>query len=282
MNPCENFESHLLLYLDNALDPQEAENMRAHLQTCANCRARLEEEQELSRLLKRSRPLYSAPQQLRARVSAIERESASIPARRNWWHGGPWTSNWKVLVPTTLALAIALALVPDVAQKVRVSSYVETAVANHAGYLNGTVRPGILSSSPEQVTAWFTGKVPFQFRLPVSGRTPDARPFYRLIGASLVAYQGSPAALVVYEAQREEKISLLVASNKSAVVAGGDEIQFGTLTFHYLSKAGFKIITWSNHGLSYALVSSISSSARGSCLVCHQNMPDRDGFIPGP
>jgi mycothiol system anti-sigma-R factor len=141
MNPCENFESHLLLYLDNALHPQEAENLRAHLHTCENCRARLEEEQELSRLLKGSRPLYSAPQQLRARVSAIERESASIPARRNWWHGGPWTSTWKVLVPATLALAIALALVPDVAQKVRASSYVETAVANHAGYLNGTVRP---------------------------------------------------------------------------------------------------------------------------------------------
>jgi hypothetical protein len=32
-----------------------------------------------------------------------------------------------VLVPATLALAIALALVPDVAQKVRASSYVETA-----------------------------------------------------------------------------------------------------------------------------------------------------------
>jgi anti-sigma factor RsiW len=108
------------------------------------------------------------------------------------------------------------------------------------------------------------------------------RPFYRLIGASLVAYQGSPAALVVYEAQGEEKISLLVTSNKSAVVAGGDEIQFGTLTFHYWSKAGFKIITWSNHGLSYALVSAISGSARGSCLVCHQNMPDRGGFTTGP
>ena len=26
--------------------------------------------------------------------------------------------------------------------------------------------------------AWFIGKVPFQFRLPVSGRAPDARPFY--------------------------------------------------------------------------------------------------------
>src|SRR5260370_16725557 len=83
MNPCEDFDSHLLLYLDNALDPQEAENIRAHLQTCANCRARLEEEQELSRLLKGSRPLYSSPHQLRARSSALEDESPPIPPLRN-------------------------------------------------------------------------------------------------------------------------------------------------------------------------------------------------------
>src|SRR5260370_26431566 len=103
MNPCEDF--HLLLYLDNALDPQEAENVRTHLQTCANCRARLEEEQELSRLLKGSRPLYSAPQQLRARVSAIERESASIPARGKLW---PWTPTRKGLGLPLLPLALPL------------------------------------------------------------------------------------------------------------------------------------------------------------------------------
>jgi hypothetical protein len=53
--------------------------MRAHLQTCANCKARLEEEQDLSRLLKRSRPLYSAPRQLCARVSAIEKNLPRFP-----------------------------------------------------------------------------------------------------------------------------------------------------------------------------------------------------------
>ena len=282
MNPCEDFDCHLLLYLDNALDPQEAENMRAHLQTCANCRARLEEEQELSRLLKRSRPLYWAPQQLRARVSTIERESASIPARRKLWHRGPWTSNWKVLVPAVLAIALALLLVPNITRKVRASSYVETAVANHAGYLNGSVKSDIRSSSPEVIAAWFLGKVPFQLRLRAPDQAPGARPSYRLIGASLVVYRGNPAALVLYETQSEEKISLLVASSKSAIVGGGDEVRYRALTFHYRSQAGFEIITWSNLGLSYALVSSISGSARGSCLVCHQNMPGRDGFTPGP
>jgi hypothetical protein len=178
--------------------------------------------------------------------------------------------------------SLALLLVPNITRKVRASSYVETAVATHAGYLNGSVKPDIRSSSPEVVAAWFLGKVPFQLRLRVPDQAPGARSSYRLIGASLVVYRGSPAALVLYETQSEEKISLLVASSKSAIVGGGDEIRFGTLTFHYRSQAGFEIITWSNLGLSYALVSSISGSARESCLVCHQNMADRDGFKSGP
>jgi hypothetical protein len=48
--------------------------------------------------------------------------------------------------------------------------------------------------------------------------------------------------------------------------------------FHYFSRDKFKVITWSNHGLSYALVSSLLASARESCLVCHQNMVDRGVF----
>jgi hypothetical protein len=42
-------------------------------------------------------------------------------------------------------------------------------------------------------------------------------------------------------------------------VAGGDEVHFGDLTFHYRTDDGFKVITWSNHDLLYALVSSVSA-----------------------
>jgi anti-sigma factor RsiW len=104
---------------------------------------------------------------------------------------------------------------------------------------------------------------------------------YRLTGATLVNYKGSPAALVTYERQND-KITLLVDSNKSAVVAGGDEVRFGKLTFHYHNDSGFRVITWTDHGLSYALVSSVSGPARTSCLVCHQNMADRSHLNAHP
>jgi hypothetical protein len=53
------------------------------------------------------------------------------------------------------------------------------------------------------------------------------------------------------------------------------------LIFHFRTENGFKVITWSTHGLSYALVSNVSGSARESCLVCHQDMADRLNFRPG-
>jgi anti-sigma factor RsiW len=187
----------------------------------------------------------------------------------------------RMLALVVLLLGVLCAFVPNVVRQVGAAKYVEAAVATHRGYLDGTRQPELRSSSPELVAAWFADKVPFSFRLPNSESTPDSRPAYRLIGAGLVSYHGSRAASVTYE-EDGGKISLLIAPSEAAPVAGGDEVHSGTLTFHYRTNNGFKVITWSTHGLSYALVSSVSGSARESCLVCHQNMADHHSFRPGP
>jgi hypothetical protein len=143
--------------------------------------------------------------------------------------------------------------------------------------VTGDLHRDLTSSSPEEVTAWFAGKVPFEFRLPKADSAPENTLLYRLTGATLVNYKGSPAALVTYQTQND-KISLLVDSSKFGVVAGGDEVRFGKLIFHFRNNSGFRVITWTNHGLSYALVSSVSGPAHTSCLVCHQSMADRSDF----
>jgi anti-sigma factor RsiW len=160
---------------------------------------------------------------------------------------------------------------------VHAASFVETAVAAHRIDLDGNRPLRLRSSSPELATAWLTGKVPFHFRLPNPQPAPNDTPSYRLTGASVASYRGNPAALVTY-GKENEKISLLVASSDSAPVGGGDEVCSADLTFHYRTHDGFKVITWSNHGLSYALVSKVSGSARESGLVCHQNMTDHHTF----
>jgi hypothetical protein len=55
------------------------------------------------------------------------------------------------------------------------------------------------SNSPEMVTAWLTNKVPFHFQLPSAASDPSRAPAYRLTGASMVNFQGSPTAIVTHE-----------------------------------------------------------------------------------
>src|SRR5580692_6881587 len=283
MKPCDDLNVDLLRYLDNDLSEQGLKYLRAHLDICVYCQDRLERERALSRFLHESRPLYSAPTELRIQVSAaIERNSARYQSRWDWWRrASPLVLNWKMLVPAALVIALCLMAVPNIVQNVRAASYVEAALPNHNRYLHGELRPGIRTKSPEAVTAWFADKLPFQFRLPSSEAALQANPTYELAGASLVQYRGIPAAMVHYEAP-SGMISLLVESGKAAVVAGGDESHYGALMFHYRNEGRFKVITWSAHNLSYALVSSIASSAQEPCMVCHHRLADYGQFRRQP
>jgi anti-sigma factor RsiW len=281
---------NILRYLDNELSGRELETFRAHLQSCRTCKVRLEEERVFSSVLHRSRPLYRAPAELRSRVSEILQQHPAADnaegiyerllriVQRPFPNRWPHLLIWGVLATVLMVVAFCLSFAPGVVRRVHAASYVETAIAVHRSYLEGSLDPQIQSDSPTLVSAWFAGKVPFDFRLPAARH---GNPVYRLAGARLVSYREHDAALVIYETQRE-KISLLVASNRYAAIAGGDEVRSGNLVFHYFSRDKFKVITWSNHGLSYALVSSLSASARESCLVCHQNLADRDVFRTRP
>jgi anti-sigma factor RsiW len=291
---CGDFDVKVLRYLDHDLNGRELQEFRSHLASCAGCRAHLQAEEALSNLLHRTRPLYEAPAAVRARVSAACIEhSAVIPAAdtpyqrafqflRGQLPGTGWRAPaLRMLVPALLVIAICLAFVPGVMRQVQAASYAQTAVAEHRSYLLGHLHLGLQSTSPQVVTSWFAGKVPFDFRLPAAEPTPESETAYKLTGAALVNYKGNPAALVTYES-KAGKITLLAASTNSAVVAGGDEVHFGKLTFHYRTDDGYRVITWKNHGLAYALVSSVAGPPQASCLVCHQSMADHANYQTHP
>lgn len=283
MNPGDDLSHDLLRYLDHDLSGRELEYFRNHLEGCTHCQARLEQEQRLSKLLRRSRPLYTMPPESRAQIlGMMEQESPSVQARRQWWQSVCVLAfRWNVLVPASVVIALCLFAVPDIVQNARAASYVQCALATHTKYVSGKLNPELRSHSAQEITAWFGGKVPFQFRLPSSEPASESNASYQLVGASVVNYHGRPAGLVIYDGLNAS-VSLLIASGKSAVIAGGDEVRYGVLLFHYHSEGEYKVITWTNHGLSYALVSSIAGSAQNSCMVCHHNLADRDMFQARP
>jgi mycothiol system anti-sigma-R factor len=291
MRGCDDYGKTIQLYRDKELTAQELEEFRAHLEECEACRTELEAEERLSALLRRSRPLYSAPDALRERVmqaaESFPLSTTYSPVRlrkritgvlaRPLQFATRRVYSWGVFAASILLVVAGLLFLLGILRQSSANRYIETAVAAHRSFLNGNLPLEVQSGSPGVVTAWFAGKVPFTFHLPSSAEESGHEQVYQLTGGRLVNYKGGYAALVAYQMQ-EQKISLLVASSRSAAAAGGEEVHSGGLTFHYNKRASFNIITWSNHGLTYALVSSLPGSGRQSCLVCHQNMGDGAHF----
>jgi hypothetical protein len=149
------------------------------------------------------------------------------------------------------------------------------AVETHQRHLRGQLPLEITSAAPEQISAWFAGKVQFRVKLPNYQELSGQTKLYDIEGARLVGYKNDYAAYVAYQMQRQ-LISLVVTSAAIAQPAGGEEIISKGITFHYASISGWKVITWSDRGLTYALVSDLEKRGQQSCLVCHQGTKDQD------
>jgi hypothetical protein len=91
----------------------------------------------------------------------------------------------------------------------------------------------------------------------------------------LVRFGGKTAAYIAYQMQTG-LVSLIVTPDSVAVASGGAEVAFKKVRFHYGMVEGYKVVTWSLHGLTYALVSQEGNSTQRSCMVCHSAMRDRD------
>src|SRR5215831_19384785 len=85
-SPCDEYAVTVLRYLDNDLEGQELDEFRSHLDSCANCQSLVKKERALSKLLHRSRPLYSAPSGLRAWVSGATLRHFSPTRGANRFH----------------------------------------------------------------------------------------------------------------------------------------------------------------------------------------------------
>jgi hypothetical protein len=100
----------------------------------------------------------------------------------------------------------------------------------------------------------------------------------RVEGAGKVRVGSSYAALVVYQLPMEVA-SLLVAPDSVARANGGVQVQYTKdLIFHYEIIEGDKVVTWSIHGITYALVSDSKTPTQQSCMVCHAGMNDQRDF----
>jgi anti-sigma factor RsiW len=182
-----------------------------------------------------------------------------------------------------LVPAMALILVVGALVTIRLSSpaplsgakYAEFAVKTHRQYAQGNLALDVRSDSQQTLNEWFKAKSPFSLALPASPAAPGEERPCRLEGARLVPVGGKSAVYIAYQMETGP-VSLMVTPDSVAVASGGVKVDFKKVSFHYRMVEGYKVVTWSLRGRTYALVSQEGNNTQRSCMVCHSPMRDRD------
>jgi anti-sigma factor RsiW len=293
MNQCDEIRAQMTFYLDDELQSSERAALETHLRVCEACRRLFDSERLFLDAIRGSQPLHIAPPEFRARVEQV---LADTPAPHEAPPGLRHRVLWSLWPPASAASAlmyprrvVAAAAVVAVALLIGMwgvseyrkqrpnppSEFALMAVDTHQRHLRSQLPLEIVSDVPERISAWFAGKVPFSVKLPNYQESSGQEKLYNLEGARLVGYKNDYAAYVAYK-MRMQPISLVVTSEAVAQPSGGEEIVSKGLTFHYDSIQGLKVITWSDRGLTYALVSDLAERGQQSCIVCHQGTKDQD------
>jgi anti-sigma factor (TIGR02949 family) len=293
MKACDHIRDQIAFYLDDELSGREQAAFEAHIQACAACRQTLDNERQVLESIRAARPLYAAPPALRARIDetlgrAPVSYAASPALRRRIQHFlAPsaaalhlWGGRRLVALAACLCVITFAGVWYVIGRNPRtprapLSDFALIAVDAHLRYLRGQLPLEISSASPEKISAWFGGKVPFSLTLPNYQESSGQEKLYQLEGARLVGFNNDYAAYVAYK-MRQRQITLVATSNTLATPSGGEEIVSKGLKFHYDSIKGLKVITWSDRGLTYALVSDLEERGQQSCMVCHAGTKDRE------
>jgi anti-sigma factor RsiW len=186
--------------------------------------------------------------------------------------------NWKVLIPAfalSLVIGIFAAKSPSLPKPLSGLRFGEFAVSAHRQYAQGQLALDLHSDSPQAVNEWVQSKAHFSLSLPALSAIPAEHQPYSLVGVRLMHIGGQSVAYVAYRMQ-SDLVSLIVAPDSVAVASGGVEVDFAKVNFHYATVEGYKAVTWSVHGLTYALISQEGNGTQRSCMVCHSAMRDRD------
>lgn len=291
-NPCDPMRVQIAFYLDEELCEADRAVLEGHLAGCVACRALLDAERRFLQGVRTAGPLYAASPELHRRSSAALEEAA--PAHRapadlrrrvqRTLHSSRPGAHRRLRAAALFALVLAVlgaafwatALRRSPVELPGPSEFAAMAVDVHVRYLRNQLPLEILSDSPERLSAWFADKVPFGLKLPSYQESSGQEKLYQLQGARLVGFKNDYAAYVAYR-MRQRPITLVVTANNVAMPAGGEEqIVSKGLRFHYDAIRGYKVITWADRGLTYALVSDLEERGQQSCLVCHAGTRDRD------
>ena len=284
MSHCADHSSQIQLYLDNELTGSDAEEFLAHLNHCERCRHEMEEAEAFSRRLLEARPFAAAPAALRERIeNLVEAQAALEPEMPLHPSKVLVMSTRKKALRYSLAIAAMFFLVVGglvLASRVRVESnaesFVATAIDSHQALSDAALQLDVQSESPSVVSAWFSQRVSFPFRMPNAGIAADDMAKYKLCGGRLVMFGGERAAVLVFRLS-QNLVTVLITPDRHARAIGGNVTYSDGIRFHASNRDRMHVVTWENKNLTYALISNSSGSSARACSTCHEGASPEAG-----
>lgn len=233
------------------------------------------------------RDAASAPHQLDPEEERALAEQRVVSSRLDRQHSSvrhrPFRNFMTCLIPAASLVAVAMMLDTRPSPSMTPISgpkFAEFAVNTEKQYTQGALPLDIRADSQHALNDWLKANSRFFLALPDSPVALGEERPYRLEGARLVQLGGKDAAFISYQVWTSASLttdaSLVVTPDTVAAASGGVEANFKKVNFYYLWIERYRVVTWSQHGLTYALVSQEGNGSQRSCMVCHSAMRDRD------
>jgi anti-sigma factor RsiW len=238
---CELSQSTVHGYFDGELDAVRSAEFERHLNSCAECQAKLRGIESLRQELQESDLFESASPQLRERISR------EIGKQTNRGHSTAVPLRRLLVLPTLGAVGAAAAMLvifmmfQSHSQSTRITAELIDA---HIRSLQPGHLTDVLSTDQHTVKPWFDGKLDF-----IPPVTDFSQQGFPLVGGRLDIVDGHNVAALVY-ARRKHFINLFVwpYHERSASLAASGSHQ------------GYNWLKWRSGDMQFCLISDASST----------------------
>jgi anti-sigma factor (TIGR02949 family) len=229
---CDEIRPRLDAYVDGELPETERGQLRDHLTDCPECGPEAAALRRLQEGIRRSAPIYRAPEALRSQIRFALRQEAA--ASRTMRPAPGWLA-----YAASLLLAVALGsggtlLITGERQEDAVANEL---IDSHLRSLLGSHLTDVASSDQHTVKPWFAGRS--ELSPPAVDLAPEGFP---LVGGRLDLIAGKPVPALVYR-RREHVINVFVLP-----ASGGD---LGAT----LTRRGYNLRHWNEGDLGFWAVS---------------------------
>jgi len=185
---CSEASALVVAYADGEVEGRQAEAIKQHVVSCANCAATIEAVHTLRARIRAEVPVYRAPPALRARVLAAASSGTPVPIRRERWR---WLFSGVLAgcAATVLAWFIGTALIERRANQ----DLATEAVASHVRATLGNHLIEVASSDQHTVKPWLSARL--DYSPPVRDMASAG---FVLVGGRLDYLDGQHVATLVY------------------------------------------------------------------------------------